>query len=189
MNRRAARTNPLLHPLRAHWHKLAAREQNLILLATALAALTLLWSLALAPALRSLRTAPERHAQAEQQLRRMLLLQAEAEQLRNITRPAPGDVRTLLQSALAQELGNTAQLQWTGDGSARITLAGAAAPALARWLARSARNCPKALRPASNTSPVSACKMRTRAPASWQAAAKPSPRTCARKSSATPLST
>jgi len=133
---RAARTNPL-HPLRAYWHKLAAREQNLILLAAALLALTLLWTLALAPALRSLRTAPERHAQAEQQLRRMLLLQAEAEQLRNITRPPPpGDVRALLQSALAQELGNTAQLQWTGEGSARITLTGAAAPVLARWLAQ-----------------------------------------------------
>jgi len=41
-----------------------------------------------------------------------------------------------MQTALAQELGTAAQLQWQSDGSARITLRGASAPALARWLAQ-----------------------------------------------------
>ena len=59
MNMRASRQS--LAPLRARWNALAPREQNMTLLAGGVVALALLWWLALAPALHSLRTAPERH--------------------------------------------------------------------------------------------------------------------------------
>ena len=69
MNMRASRQS--LAPLRARWNALAPREQNMTLLAGGVVALALLWWVALAPALHSLRTAPERHAQADRQLRQM----------------------------------------------------------------------------------------------------------------------
>lgn len=128
-----------LAPLRARWAALAPREQNMALLAAGVLGLALLWWLALAPALHSLRTAPERHAQADRQLRQMQLLQAEAEQLRANARPVVGDAKALLQSSLTAELGASAQLNWIGD-RAQITLKAAPAPALARWLAQVRNN-------------------------------------------------
>jgi general secretion pathway protein M len=56
MNMRASRQS--LAPLRARWNALAPREQNMTLLAGGVVALALLWWVALAPALHSLRTAP-----------------------------------------------------------------------------------------------------------------------------------
>jgi general secretion pathway protein M len=133
MNRRTSRQ--VLAPLRARWTALAPREQNMTLLAGGVVALALLWWVALAPALHSLRTAPERHAQADRQLRQMQLLQAEAEQLRGNARPVVGDAKALLQSSLSAELGASAQLNWMGD-RAQVTLKAAPAAALARWLAQ-----------------------------------------------------
>lgn len=54
-----------LAPLRQRWSALAQREQNLLLIAAhSVVLLALLWWVALAPALHSLRTAPARHAAA-----------------------------------------------------------------------------------------------------------------------------
>ncbi|MDR0225600.1 MAG: type II secretion system protein M [Burkholderiaceae bacterium] len=127
--------NQRLAPLRARWAALAQREQNMVLLAGGVIGLALLWWVALAPALHSLRTAPERHAQADRQLRHMLLLQAEAEQLRTNAQPVVGDAKALLQTSLYAELGATAQLNWMGD-RAQITLKAAPAAPLARWLSQ-----------------------------------------------------
>ncbi|WP_120966275.1 type II secretion system protein GspM [Comamonas sp. lk] len=124
-----------LAPLRQRWQGLAAREQNLLLLAGSLVLLALVWWLALAPALSSLRTAPARHAQADRELQLMLRLQAQAEQLRQQPAGVMGDAPALLQQSLTAELGTAAQLQWLGQ-RAQITLTGAPAPALARWLSK-----------------------------------------------------
>ena len=122
---------------KAYWQTLAAREQNLLLLAASVVGLALLWWLALAPALHSLRTADARRAKADQQLSQMLRLQQEAEQLRSQPSAAANTppARELLQSALTQELGSSAQLNWVGP-RAQITLKAAPAPALARWLSQ-----------------------------------------------------
>ena len=48
--------------LSTHWQTLAPREQHLVRAAALLVALALLWWLALAPALHTLRSAPARHA-------------------------------------------------------------------------------------------------------------------------------
>ena len=67
--------------LKDRWKALAPREQNLVLAASTVVALALLWWVAVAPALGTLRAAPARHAALDAQLQRMQSLQAEAQQL------------------------------------------------------------------------------------------------------------
>lgn len=126
-------------PLQERWKALAPREQNLILAAGTVLALALLWWLALAPALNTLRTAPARHAALDGQLQRMQNLQAEALQLQAAPRSAPGDSVASLRASLTQRLGATAQLNLVGD-RATVTLKGAPADALAQWLAQARSN-------------------------------------------------
>lgn len=122
-----------LAPRRQRWRTLAPREQNLLLLAASVVLLALLWWLALAPAVHSLRTAPARHAAAELELQNMLQMQAQAELLRQQPQGNSADARAQLEQSLKTELGNSAQLQWLGN-RAQVSLTNAAAPALARWL-------------------------------------------------------
>lgn len=124
-----------LAPLRQRWSALAQREQNLLLIAASVVLLALLWWVALAPALHSLRTAPARHAAAERQLQTMLQMQAQAELLRQQPQGNSADASTQLEQSLKTELGTSAQLQWLGN-RAQVSLSNAAAPALARWLAQ-----------------------------------------------------
>ena len=127
------------HTLQQRWKALAPREQNLVMAASAIVALALLWWVALAPALKTLRTAPARHAALDAQLQRMQSLQAEAQQLQATPATSPGDAVGALRTALAQRLGNTAQLNVAGD-RATVTLKGASADALAQWLAQARSN-------------------------------------------------
>ena len=132
-------TSTTTAPLRTHWQALAPREQTLVLAAGGLIALALLWWLAVAPALATLRTAPARHAQLDAQLQHMHRLRAEAQQLQSAPNPARGDTVGGLRTALAQRLGNTAQLSVVGD-RATVTLKGAPAGALGQWLAQARSN-------------------------------------------------
>ena len=70
-----------LAPLRLRWSALAQREQNLLLIAASVVLLALLWWVALAPALSTLRAAPEQHRTLDAQLQRMQALQAQAQAL------------------------------------------------------------------------------------------------------------
>ena len=117
-------STPTHHTLQQRWKALAPREQNLVLAASAIVALALLWWVALAPALKTLRTAPARHAALDAQLQRMQSLQAEALQLQAAPRGTPGDAVGSLRASLTQRLGATAQLSLVGD-RATITLKGA----------------------------------------------------------------
>ena len=101
--------------LQDRWKALAPREQNLVLAAGTVVALALLWWLAVAPALGTLRAAPARHAALDAQLQRMQSLQAEAQQLQATPATSPGDAVGALRTALTQRLGNTAQLNVAGD--------------------------------------------------------------------------
>ena len=125
--------------LQDRWKALAPREQNLVLAASALVALALLWWVAVAPALSTLRAAPARHAALDAQLQRMQSLQAEAQQLQAAPASSPGDAVGALRTALTQRLGNTAQLNVAGD-RATVTLKGASADALAQWLTQARSN-------------------------------------------------
>jgi len=125
--------------LRARWQALAPREQTLVLAAGGVIAFALLWWLAVAPALATLRAAPARHAALDAQLQQMQALQAEAQQLQSAPRTARGDAVGTLRTALAQRLGNAAQLNVAGD-RATVTLKGAPADALGQWLAQARSN-------------------------------------------------
>ena len=122
-------------PLRKQWSALAQREQNLVLLATSIVLLALVWWVALAPALHSLRTAPARHAAADRELQTMLQMQAQAQLLRRQPQSSSADSKALLEQSVTAELGATAKLQWLGL-RAQITLTQTPAPALARWLSQ-----------------------------------------------------
>ena len=138
MNRSSSSDLPsssALARLRAQWQALAPREQALVRAAAALVAAALLWWLALAPALQTLRSAPARHAVLDAQLQRMLALQGEAERLKGVPRADPDNAARALQSAATERLGSTARTTVLGD-RATVTLTGAPAGALAPWLAQ-----------------------------------------------------
>ena len=101
--------------LRAHWQTLAPREQQLLSAAAALIALALLWWLALAPALATLR-------------------QAEAAALKASPRMGQDEALRALETLVKQRLGATAQLSVVGD-RANLTLKNTPAADLAGWLA------------------------------------------------------
>ena len=124
---------------RTHWQALAPRERQLLRAAAALVVLALLWWLALAPALDTLRHAPTRHAKLDSQLQAMQALQAEAQQLQKAPRLPTDAAARALQAAVAEHLGSSARLNITGD-RATLTLQGTPATALAPWLAQARAN-------------------------------------------------
>lgn len=142
MSRNPPATSPLhgaATPLRAHWQTLAPREQNLVRAAGGLVVLALLWWLALAPALQTLRTAPARHATLDAQLQHMHALQAEAQQLQGAPRANPDNALRALQTSVTENLGAAARLNVAGD-RATLTLKGVPAQTLAPWLAQTRSN-------------------------------------------------
>lgn len=167
MNARTASTSPAPVPpalaaLRAHWARMAPREQSLVLAAAAVVGLALLWWVLLAPALQQLRGSGARHAAVDAQLQRMQALQAEALQLKDAPRPPGGEALRTLQTTLAQQLGAAAQMNVAGD-RATVTLKGASAEALAQWL-NQARSTARAV-------PLEARLVQSAAPANAAAAA------------------
>lgn len=125
--------------LHARWQALAPREQSLLLAASAVVAVALLWWLALAPALHTLRSAPARHASLDAQLQQMQALQAEALQLQAQPRANADDAQRALQASVSTTLGASARLVLSGD-RATLTLKGTPADALAGWLAQARGN-------------------------------------------------
>lgn len=131
----------LLAPVQAARARLAPREQRAVTLAVWALGLLLLWWVGVAPALSTLRQAPERHARLDVQLSQMRGLAATASALRanNRTQPPPrDDVLRFLEQATAG-LGGTGQLSVLGD-RATLTLRGTPPEGLAQWLAQARIN-------------------------------------------------
>ena len=122
-----------LAPVRQWWRALPGRERRLLLLAGAVLGLALLWWLALAPALRTLRSAPAEIEAAEAQLRTMQRLAAETTELRN-TPPVNSEQAAAALRAATERLGEQAKLSLQGD-RAVLTLNGVATSQLRDWLA------------------------------------------------------
>lgn len=119
--------------LKARWLALGRREQRSLLLAACVLGAALLWSLALAPALRTLKSAPAQGAQLGATTERMQALQARAQRLQAKPEAPPGDVLKTLQAAAAA-LGKSATLQLLGE-QATLTIKQLSAADLAPWLA------------------------------------------------------
>lgn len=118
--------------------RLSPREQRAVSIAAWVVGLGLLWWLAVAPALATLRQAPERHAQLDTQLGQMRRLAATAESLRsqNTAQPLTRDaVQRALEQATTTALAGTGQLAVQGD-RATVTLRGTPPDALAQWLSQ-----------------------------------------------------
>ena len=120
--------------LQARWKALAPREQSLVMAAAGVVLLALLWWVALAPALATLRQADAQHAQLNAQLARMQALADQANRLN--TQPGLGrdDSLRALEQATTRLLGPTARLSVLGD-QATVSLPATDPLALAQWLA------------------------------------------------------
>ena len=120
--------------LGAAWAALQARERRSIALAAAVLGLALLWWLALAPALATLRAAPAQRAELQAQAQQMQRWQREAEALKAQPRLARDTAVAALEAATRQRLGSAAQLSVAGE-RAQLTLKSVSAQDLADWLA------------------------------------------------------
>lgn len=137
-NRTAPPLQRLRQSLQPAWDRLAPRERLLVACAATLVGLALLWWVALAPALATLRTAPAQHRQLDAQLGQMRQLAATAEGLRGqqSAQPLARDAALrALEQATTTALAGTAQQSVQGD-RVTMTLRGAAPEALAQWLAQ-----------------------------------------------------
>ena len=127
--------NPLLQE---RWGRVARRDQLLLQGALALLLVALLWWLGLAPALKTLRSAPAQHLQLEAQLQQMQRLQTQAKLLQNQPRMAFDEARRALEASV-KPLGAAAQLSIVGE-RATVNLKAISADALAQWLAQARLN-------------------------------------------------
>ncbi len=119
--------------LRTRWRAVGARERRLIGLAVVVLAAFALWSVAIQPALQTLREAPAKIDLLDAQLQRMQAMAGEVSELR----AAPGlgieQSSQALQAASAR-LGTKARLSLQGD-RAVLTLNGVSSTQLREWLA------------------------------------------------------
>ena len=118
--------------LMARWNVLARREQQAVLMALTLVLGALLWWLALAPALSTLRSAPQQLRLLETQLEQMQRLQQQAKTFQAQPVLTLAESRRLLEASV-KTLGPNAQLTVVGE-RVTLTLKGASADAVAQWL-------------------------------------------------------
>lgn len=121
--------------LRQRWAGLAPREQALVAAAAAVVALALLWWVALAPALATVRSAQAQHRALDAQLQHMKRLQAQARAMQSQPRQGADEAMRQLEAAIRQQLGVSARYSIAGE-RVTVTLSNAQAPALAQWLSQ-----------------------------------------------------
>jgi general secretion pathway protein M len=123
--------------LRGRWAALGAREQRLVVVAAVLIGGALIWALAIQPALRTLRSAPQEQARLDAQWQAMQREAAEATRLRAAPPLASGLAVQALQGA-TDRMGPAGRLSLQGD-RAVLTLTNASPEALQQWLAEARR--------------------------------------------------
>ena len=125
--------------LKARWASLAGREKAWVAAAIAVVATALIWLIALAPAIATLRSAEQQHRALDTQLQQMLNLQAQAQTLQAQPKQNREEALRLLELSVRERLGTTARTLISGD-RVTVTLNGAAPPALAQWLTQARVN-------------------------------------------------
>lgn len=121
--------------LRVRWAALSPREQALVATAGGLVLLALLWWVALAPALATLRSAETQHRALDTQLAHMRRLQAQAKAMQAQPRQGQPEAMRQLDAAVRQQLGTSARYAIDGE-RVTVTLTNTPAPALAQWLSQ-----------------------------------------------------
>lgn len=126
--------------LRDALERIPAPKRRVLLAAIAVLALTLLWTLAISPALGTLNKAPAQRAALQRDAQQMQQLAAEAQQLKTLPRMDAAEAQRALEQSVQQRLGTGARINVAG-GRATITLGGATpAAALATWLTEARLN-------------------------------------------------
>lgn len=125
--------------LQSRWSALNPREQILIRRTTIFLALALLWWVAVAPPLRTLRQAEVQRRSLDVQWETMQNLQAQAQALQSQPSISHDEALRSLDGAVKLRLGTTAQLEVVGE-RATVTLRNTPADALALWLAQARVN-------------------------------------------------
>jgi general secretion pathway protein M len=121
--------------LRRRWAGFAPRERALILAAAVLVAVALVWWIALAPALATLRGAEAQHRALDAQLQHMRRLQAQARAMQSQPRQNGDEAMRQLEAAIRQQLGVSARYSIAGE-RVTVTLTNTPAAALAQWLSQ-----------------------------------------------------
>lgn len=121
--------------LRAWWAGLAPRERMMVGAAGSVVGLALLWWIALAPALATLRAADAQHRELDAQLQRMQRLRTEAKAMQAQPRQSQEEAMRQLETAIRQQLGTTARYSIAGD-RVTVNLTNTPPAALAQWLAQ-----------------------------------------------------
>lgn len=120
---------------------LGQRERRMVMLASTLIALALLWWIALAPALQTLRSAPAAHAALDAQLQQMSTLQAQAEALKAQPRANRDEALRALDSSVRDGLGANSQVVTnSGTEGANVLLRATPPDKLAPWLMQARAN-------------------------------------------------
>lgn len=138
----------MTNPLPIWWSKLAPRERQSAAVAALVVLAALLWWVALAPALTTLRQAPAQHTRLDAELQTLHGMAAQARDLQAQPPISRDDALRALEAATLRHLGADAKLNATGD-QATVTFTSAGATELALWLADvriNARSVPTELR-------------------------------------------
>ena len=122
-----------------YWRQLKMSERRLILTALAVIAAVLLWLVALAPALKTIKEAPNEHRALDAKLLSLRALSAEAKLLQSQPKLSLDEAQKALQNSVTQRLGTTGQLNLQGERSS-LTLKSANPQELAQWLAQARVN-------------------------------------------------
>lgn len=118
--------------LQQRWKALAPRERVLLGVAGAAVFVLLLWTVALRPAITTLRTAPAQIDAIDEQLQGMRQLADETRELRALPKVPAAQGRAALEAATAK-LGDKGRLVVQGD-RVTLTVTGVPAAALRAWL-------------------------------------------------------
>ena len=127
--------NPQLQALRARFNALAPREKLMVLAASVVVALGLVWAIAIGPALSTLHSADAQRRSLDEQLQRMVGLKAQAQALQSQPKPNRDEAVRQLEQSVRQRLGPAVRIAISGD-RVTVTLTGTPADALAQWLSQ-----------------------------------------------------
>ncbi len=125
-------------PFSQRWQSLATQDRRALTLAAVVLSALAVWQWGIAPAWRTVQTAPAQLDQARGQLQRMQTLAQEANSLQaQGNAPAGNRPETLaaIQQVTQQTLGTNAQVLPQGD-RVRVNLTEVSGPDLATWLAQ-----------------------------------------------------
>lgn len=128
-----------MNAVKIWWASLGGREQRMVRIAVTLVGFALLWSVAISPALKTLRSASKEHATADAQLQSMKSQAEQATTLRAQRALGYDESLRNLENSVKQTLGAGATLS-VNDTRASLALKGVSADALALWLGQARIN-------------------------------------------------